>query len=108
MRYDNSPAAVRRRADRVLACLGAGRGRAIIGRDLRTVTGLPDHELRKTLEHIRRGGQVVIADDAGYYLPETLPELRTYIQQEEHRSTNHQRTLESARQLAEQWEGDGM
>ena len=75
----------------VMAHLHHGRGSAIIGRDLRQITGLGDRDLRLTLEHIRRGGTVVIGDSAGYYLPETLGELLSYIQQEEHRNGNTSR-----------------
>ncbi|MCL2298946.1 MAG: hypothetical protein FWC27_02220 [Firmicutes bacterium] len=98
MSHDNDPA-TNRHADHVLQCLQYGRDNAIVGRDLRAKTGLPDRVLRKTLEGIRRGGQVVISDTVGYYLPGSLEEVQGYIRQEEARARSTFFTLQSARQL---------
>jgi len=97
----NKPTIINRHADQVLQYLRYGRDNAVVGRDLREKTGLPDRVLRKTLEDIRRSGQVVISDTSGYYLPATLAEVQGYIQQEEHRARSTFFTLQSARQLAE-------
>ena len=105
--YGNDPAATHRYTDQVLQCLRYGRDNAILGRDLRTKTGLPDRVLRKTLEGIRRSGQVVISDTVGYYLPGSLAEVQGFIKQEEARARSTFLTLRSARQLAEQMQQQG-
>ena len=99
MKHDNDPT-TNRHADQVLQCLQYGRDNAIVGRDLRAKTGLPDRVLRKTLEGIRRGGQVVISDTVGYYLPGSLEEVQGYIRQEEARARSTFYTLRPARELA--------
>jgi hypothetical protein len=103
---DTEPTAARH-ADQVLQFLQYGRDNAIVGRDLRAKTGLPDRVLRKTLEGIRRGGQVVISGDTGYFIPATLEELQGYIKQEEYRARSTFFTLQSARQLAEKMQAQG-
>ena len=107
MNCDNNPAVTSRHADQVLQYLQYGRDNAIVGRELRAKTGLPDRVLRKTLEGIRRGGQVVISDSVGYYLPATLEEIQGFIRQEEARARSTFFTLKSARQLAEQMQTQG-
>ena len=101
MQHDNSPAAVRGRAEKVFFCLSPGRGNAVKGEDVRRLTGLPDRAMRKALESLRRGGVVICADDSGYFLPETEGELRAYIGQEQHRLDAVALNLEAARALLE-------
>jgi len=101
LKNDNSPAAARGRAEKVFFCLNPGRGNAVKGEDIRRLTGLPDRAMRKALESLRRGGVVICADEAGYYLPETPGELRAYVQQEQHRLDAVALNLESARELLE-------
>lgn len=84
---------------RILSLIGDGQENAIHKADLIRCTGLPDRELRKTIEFLRRKGIVIISDNSGYYFPTSENELETYIHQEEHRAKSTFYTLKSARQL---------
>ena len=91
---------------RILSLIGDGQENAIHKADLIRCTGLPDRELRKTIEFLRRKGIVIISDNSGYYFPENEAELSHYILQEKSRAESVLYTLRSAKRLLRHLEND--
>lgn len=84
---------------RILSLIGDGQENAIHKADLIRCTGLPDRELRKTIEFLRRKGVVIISDNSGYYYPQDKEELNRYIERENSRAKSVFYTLRSAKRL---------
>lgn len=88
--------------EKLLAAIGKGEEAATPSRELQAITGLSERELRKLIETLRRKGHVIISSNAGYFFPETLEEIQTFINKESHRARSVFYTLRSARELAKQ------
>lgn len=88
--------------EKLLTAIGRGVDAATPSRELQAITGLSERELRKHIETLRRRGHVIISSNAGYFFPETLEEVQTYINKESHRARSVFYTLRSARELAKQ------
>ena len=84
---------------RILSLIGEGREHATHKADLLRFVEMSDRELRRTIEHLRRQGVVIISDDNGYYFPADEAGLQAYIAREERRAKSVFYTLKSARQL---------
>lgn len=58
-----------------------GRENAVSGEYLRQMMGYSDRELRKEIQTINEGGEIIICRECkkGYYLPETPEEAERYI-----------------------------
>lgn len=89
-------------SEKLLSVIGHGVDYATPSRGLQAITGLNERELRKHIETLRRQGHVIISSNAGYFFPETLEEVETFINKESHRARSVFRTLRSARELAKQ------
>ena len=69
--------------------------------------------LQKQIEMERRSGKVILSSatsPGGYYLPEAgdIMEIRKFIRTLENRGENTLKTLESARELLKELEGDNI
>ena len=84
---------------RILNVLRDGEQNGIHLKDLITITGFQDRELRKLIEFIRRNGVVIIADNSGYYFPSDISELRSYLKRQESRAKSTYYTLSTAKNL---------
>ena len=74
--------------------------------DLSRATELDNRTARKAVEEIRRAGIVICMDcKHGYYFPESIEELRLYVQQEERRGRSTFYTLKTARLLYKRLSG---
>lgn len=89
----------------ILNNIGSGEENAIHLCELRTKTNLPDRELRKCIEDLRRSGTVIISSPKGYFRPKSRSEVEKYIRQETHRAKSVFYTLKAARKYAERLEG---
>lgn len=56
-----------------------GEAEAVSMRELARITGLDDRELRREIEKARRAGILICSSGKGYFMPETLQELREYV-----------------------------
>lgn len=80
----------------ILSLLQQGENNGVFLRDLCKFTGLPNRDLRKSIETLRRNGVVVLSGKTGYYYPADLHELKAYRRQEENRATSILISLQSA------------
>ena len=55
-----------------------GRKNAISSTELCSVTNLPERALQKEVLDARLNGELIISDEAGYYLPADESEIREY------------------------------
>lgn len=87
----------------ILLIIGKGKEQGIHLKELCKFTGTEERAARKAIEAIRRKG-VVICSTAldGYFLPETIEELKQYLRQEEHRGRSTFFTIKSARKLLQE------
>ena len=85
----------------ILSAIDKGEDNAVSLEQLINITGLPNREVRKIIETLRRAGHVIISSDNGYYYPETVEELKRYINRESSRARSILITLSSARELLE-------
>lgn len=84
---------------KILSVLRSGERNAISLPDLVRVIGGDERSARKNIEFLRRSGHVILSSSKGCFTPETLDELRRYIQQKERKARSVFYTLKSARQL---------
>ena len=85
----------------ILSAIDKGEDNAVSLEQLINITGLPNREVRKIIETLRRAGHVIISSDNGSYYPETVEELKRYINRESSRARSILITLSSARELLE-------
>jgi len=81
----------------ILSFIRTGAENGIHLQELINLTGLKNRELRRSIEHFRRSGIVIISDKHGYYYPKSEAELRSYIKQEQARSRSINKTLRTAK-----------
>lgn len=87
--------------------IGTGKENATSSKRLQQLSGLCERDLRKTIEHLRRSGYVIIsAVDGGYYKPANTAELKRFIHKENSRALSVLTTLKSARKLLKEWDGE--
>ena len=85
--------------ERILQALRVGENNAVSLADMCRISGLDNRSTRLVIEDLRRQGMVIISSNRGYYLPETIEELRRYINKESKRAKSIFYTLKSAKQL---------
>lgn len=56
----------------------AGRKEAVSMRYLAKIHGLTEREIRRAIEQARRDGMLICSSEQGYFLPETVQEIRAY------------------------------
>lgn len=84
----------------ILSMIRTGRLEGVHLRELTKVTGLSDRATRKVIEEIRRAGVVICTDCLhGYYFPENIRELSSYVRQEQRRAYSTLSTISSAESL---------
>lgn len=91
----------------ILALIPQGAANAKYSSEIAPVLGMGRRSLCKHIENIRRNGIVIIGSTGGgYYFPETIEELESYIRQEEQRAKSMLYTLRTARLLRKNWSED--
>lgn len=88
------------------AVLPVGRDNAIFKSELCKLLNLPDRETRLLIERLRRSGMVICSDEAGYYRPAGIEELRAYCRRCRKRRRSDYQTNKGAEQLLKQWENE--
>ncbi len=83
----------------ILSAIGTGCENARHKKQLVRLTGMNERALRKSIEHLRREGFVIISDKSGYYFPKTTDELEDYVRTVSKRARSTFYTLKSARQM---------
>lgn len=94
--------------DIILSILQKGEKNAIHLHELCKRSGLGNREARLAIESLRREGVVIISNGRGYYFPETIEEIRRYINQESKRAKSIFYTLKSARRLEAEMRGNNL
>ena len=47
--------------------------------ELARITGTEERELRRMIENARRAGILICSSEKGYFMPETLQDIRTHV-----------------------------
>lgn len=82
-----------------------GSKNAITRADLRDKTGLGDRQLREAISQARRTTCICNKQDGnGYYIPDQVQEIQSFIAQETHRAKSIFWSLKGARELMRQME----
>lgn len=84
--------------------LPVGRDNAVHKAELCKALSLNDRELRLLIERLRRTGCVICSDDAGYYRPAGIEELRAYCLKCRKRRRSDYAINKSAELLLKRWE----
>lgn len=71
--------------------------------ELCRLTGKNERVIRQEIEMLRADGAVICSDERGYFLPETVEELRTYVRQERARVRSLHRRNAAAFRLLRDW-----
>lgn len=85
--------------ERIMQALKTGENNAVSLADMCRVSGINNRATRQIIEDLRRSGVVIISSNKGYYLPETLEEVRHYINKESKRAKSIFYTIQSAKVL---------
>lgn len=85
--------------ERIMQALRTGENNAVSLADMCKISGVNNRATRQIIENLRRGGVVIISSNKGYYLPETLVEVRHYINKESKRAKSIFYTIRSAKAL---------
>lgn len=84
----------------ILSHIRAGSLEGVHLRELTKATGLSDRAVRKAIEEIRRAGVIICTDCVhGYFFPESIRELSSYIRQEQRRGNSTLDTIATAKAL---------
>ena len=60
------------------AVIPAGRAEAVSMTYLASIFGISKRELRKNIEDARKAGNLICSCDRGYFMPETMTEIKEY------------------------------
>lgn len=88
--------------ERITQALRTGENNAVSLAEMCRVSGLDNRSTRQTIENLRRSGMVIISSNKGYYLTETLEEVRHYINKESKHAKSIFYTIRSAKALEKQ------
>ena len=80
-----------------LSCIHKGRRNAIKTKDLKRLSGMDERTIRRIIELLRRKGHVIVSDTNGYYFPETVGELESYVKKTDKQARSIFFTLQTAR-----------
>lgn len=84
----------------ILSLIRAGTLEGVHLSELTKATGLSDRAVRKAIEEIRRAGVIICTDCVhGYFFPENIRELSSYIRQEQRRGNSTLDTIATAKSL---------
>lgn len=83
--------------------IGSGEENAVSCRTLEQLTGLNSRDVKRCIEDLRRRGTVICSSNRGYFYPERLHELQSFILRELRRAYSIRRTLESAEAMFDKW-----
>ena len=86
----------------IKAMLHDGERNAVSRTELAMFFNEDERAIRKTIERLRRSGIVIASSKQGYFYPETVAELTSYIHREERRSKQIHTVLNSARAMLQQ------
>lgn len=64
----------------LVSIIPTGQAEAVSMSYLATILGLSNRALRKEIESARKAGVLICSSDRGYFMPETLEEIREYSQ----------------------------
>lgn len=81
----------------ILSCIHKGRRNAIKQKDLKRLSGMDERNIRRTIELLRRRGYIIVSDNNGYYFPETVGELESYVKKTDKQARSIFFTLQTAR-----------
>ena len=87
----------------LLDSVPVGKDNAVTAAELCTRFGMSGRELRIAFERLRRRGAVVCSCEHGFFKPETVSELQSYILRESKRARSVFFSLKSARALLKEW-----
>ena len=85
--------------EKIMQALRTGENNAISLFNMCKVSGVDNRATRQIIEDLRRSGVVIISSNKGYYLPETLEEVKHYINKESKRARSIFYTIRSAKNL---------
>lgn len=84
--------------------LPIGQENAVTRLELMERLNLPDRETRALVERLRRSGAVVCSDEAGYYRPRDIHELRRYVRICRKRRRSIYESNRAAERMLKTWE----
>ena len=88
-------------SDYILNLIPTGKQNARSCKDLSTLSGIPQRQLKAAVSRLRRSGAIICSSldsvNGGYYLPESFEELREYVTIEQKRIHTAQEALRAAR-----------
>lgn len=86
--------------------LSYGEKSAISTPDLCRALGIDDTRLlRQIIARERKAGAVILSSCAGYFLPETVEEVRRFVAHEDKRARSIMTAIKPARDILKQFEG---
>ena len=83
--------------------IGVGRENAIPRPELSVLLSLPDRETRKLVANLRKKC-AICSDEAGYYRPANIYELRKYVRKCRKRRRTEREINKEAERLLRRWE----
>lgn len=87
----------------IIDIIGRGADSARHLSELCKIIGRNERAVRQEIEQLRADGAVICSDERGYFLPETVEELRTYVRQERVRVRSLHRRNAAAFRLLKEW-----
>lgn len=85
----------------IAGLLSHGADHGVTLQHLKLMTGLPDREIRKQIEHERRGGALIISDNRhGYYLTDDPAEAQRFARSMRHRAGQIIKTARAVEEAA--------
>ena len=87
----------------IIDIIGSGADSAKHLNELCRLTGRNERVVRQEIEMLRADGAVICSDERGYFLPETVDELSTYVRQERARVRSLHRRNAAAYRLLKEW-----
>lgn len=82
-------------------CLGKGADSALPANKLASLYGFHERQITLMIEAERRNGTIICASSAGYFLPDSMEEVKMFIWSLEHREKEIRKTREAIEKAAE-------
>ena len=93
------------RLEDLLSLIPKGRENARHMKEISYLSGYSEREVREGSTSLRINGYIIAGDQYGYYIPETIEELRSYVKLVTERQKTTAKSLAAAKRKLKEMEG---
>ncbi|WP_026493076.1 hypothetical protein [Butyrivibrio sp. XPD2002] len=88
----------------ILSLIPKGHEKAISGTKLDILADTEERDRKRTIEHLRKHGYLICANNNGYFIAETMDELKDYVRTVKRRIKTTGETIRKANKIIKRYD----